>query len=107
MTSQRVSRIHRALTASLVTIYVAAGVIGIFADAVERKVLWVVFLCGGAVCILIGMLVRRLPVSLSMVLISAGATAGALALVWTFIVPVAAAVLVGLSFSLARRTRAA
>jgi membrane-bound metal-dependent hydrolase YbcI (DUF457 family) len=107
MTSARVSRIHRGLTASLVTIYLVAGVIGIFADAVDRKVLWVVFLCGGAALILSGMLVRRLPASVSMILISIGATAGALALVWTFIIPVAAAVLVGLSFSLARRASTA
>jgi hypothetical protein len=76
-------------------------------DAVDGKTLWVVFLCGGAAFILIGMFVRRLPASLSLALISVGALAGSLPLVWTFVVPVAAAVLVALSFSLARRARPA
>jgi hypothetical protein len=107
MTSVRVSRLHRALTASLVTIYLAAGIIGIFADAVDRKALWVIFLFGGAALIVIGSFVRRVPRTLSLVLITMGATAGALPLVWTFIVPVAAAVLVGLTYSLSRRARTA
>jgi membrane-bound metal-dependent hydrolase YbcI (DUF457 family) len=107
MTSARVSRLHRGLTASLVTVYLLAAVIGLFSDDVDGKVLWVSFLVGGAALIVIGSFLRRLPPSFSLALIAIGATAGALPLVWTFVVPLAAAVLVALSFSLARRTRTA
>ena len=107
MTSQRVSRIHRGLVAVLVTIYVAAAVIGIFWDAVDNKVLWVVILGGAATAIVLGSFLRNAPPWMSIGLISVGAIAGGIILLPTILVPIAAAVLVALTFSLQRRSQVA
>jgi hypothetical protein len=109
MSSTRAGRIHRALIALLVTTYVLAGVIGLFAGShnTRDRVLWVAFLGGGAVLILVGAFVKRLPPWLSVLFISIGAIAGGIALVWTILVPLAAAVLVALTFSFYRQSRPA
>jgi hypothetical protein len=107
MTAATVSRVHRGLTAALVASYVAAALIGLFADFVENKVLWVVLLGGAALFIVVGSVVRTAPRWLSLSLISVGAIAGGVVLLPTVIVPIAAAVLVALTFSLSRRSQAA
>ena len=106
MSSAALSRIHRGLIATLVSIYLVAGLAGPFVD-VNNKILWIAFLCGGAALILVGAMVRSLPPRLSAVLIAIGAIAGGIALLWTILVPLAAAILVALSFSLSRRPQAA
>ncbi len=109
MSSVRASRIHRGLIASLVTIYLIACIVGLFADSgsTGERVLWILFLGGGAALILIGAFVKRLPPSVSVVLISMGAVAGGIALLWTVLVPLAAAILVAMTFGLNRQSRIA
>lgn len=104
MTSARVGRIHRGLIAALVTIYVGAGTAGFFVDfdSTGSMALWFLFLFGGAVLILAGSLLRTVPARLSAILVSVGAIAGAIPLFWTVLVPIAAALLIGLTFSLSR-----
>lgn len=99
------SRIHRALIAALVTIYLAAGIAGFFIDfdSPASRALWIVFLLGGALLIVVGAVVRSTPEKLSSGLVSTGAIAGAVPLFWTILVPLAAAVLIGMTFSLSRR----
>jgi hypothetical protein len=106
MTSARVSRIHRGLIAALVTTYVAAAVVGLFSDFVDNKVLWVILLGGAAAFIVLGAVARNAPGWLSIGLISVGAIAGGIVLLPTVLVPIAAAVLVALTFSLSRRSQA-
>jgi hypothetical protein len=107
MTSQRVSRLHRGLVAALVTIYIAAAVGGIFTDEFGNKELWVVLLLGAAALIVVGTVLRRAPTWLSVGLVGIGAIVGGLLLVWTILVPIASALLVGLTYSLSRREQAA
>jgi hypothetical protein len=107
MTSQRVSRLHRGLVAALVTIYVTAAIIGIFWDAVGNKELWVVLLGGSAALIVAGTVLRNAPPWISVGFVAVGATVGGVMLLPTIVVPIAAALLVGLTFSLSRRGQAA
>jgi hypothetical protein len=107
MTSQRVSRLHRGLVAALVTIYVAAAIIGIFADEFGNKELWVVLLLGSAALIVAGTVLKKAPAWISVGLVGIGATVGGILLLWTVLVPIAAALLVGLTYSLSRREQAA
>jgi hypothetical protein len=107
MTSQRVSRLHRGLVAALVTIYVAAAIIGIFADEFGNKELWVVLLGGSAALIVAGTVLKKAPAWISVGLVGIGATVGGILLLWTIVVPIAAALLVGLTYSLSRREQAA
>jgi hypothetical protein len=107
MTSQRVSRLHRGLVAALVTIYIAAAIIGIFWEAVDDKVLWVVLLGGSAALIVAGTVLRKAPQWISVGLVAVGAIVGGVVLLPTIVVPIAAALLVGLTFSLSRRGQAA
>ena len=103
MTSQRVSRIHRGLVAALVTIYVASAIVGIFADFVDDKVLWVVILAGSAALIVAGTVVRNAPSWISVGLVSVGAIARRDRSAADRPSPIAAALLVGLTYSLSRR----
>jgi hypothetical protein len=107
MTTARVSRLHRGLVAGLVTIYVAAAIVGIFADFVGNKLLWVVVLGGSAACIVAGTVARNAPRWVSVGLVSIGAIAGGIILLPTLLVPIAAALLVGLTYSLSRQSQAA
>jgi hypothetical protein len=106
MSAATVSRVHRGLTAALVACYVAAALVGLFADFVDDKVLWVLLLLGAAVCLVLGSILRTAPPWLSVGLIAAGAIAGGIILLPTVLVPIAAAVLVALTFSLSRRPQA-
>ena len=87
MTSQRVSRVHRGLIAALVTIYVAAALVGIFWDAVDNKALWAAILLGAAACIVVGAVIRTAPSWISVGLISLGAIGGGIILLPTVVVP--------------------
>jgi hypothetical protein len=107
MTSHRVSRLHRGLVAALVTIYVAAAIIGIFADEFGNKELWVILLLGSAALIVAGTVLKKAPAWISVTLVGLGAVVGGVLLLWTIVVPIAAALLVGLTYSLSRREQAA
>jgi hypothetical protein len=89
-----------------VTVYIAAAIIGIFWEAVDDKELWVVLLGGSALLIVVGTILRNAPPWLSVGLVSLGAIVGGVVLLPTIIVPIAAALLVGLTFSLSRRSQA-
>ena len=103
MTSQRISRIHRGLVAALVTIYISFAILGIFWERVDGKVLWVVVLVASALCIVLGSVLRTAPPWLTVGLVAIGSILGGMVLVWTLFVPLAAALLVGLTYSLSRR----
>jgi hypothetical protein len=107
MTSTRVSRIHRGLIAALVTTYIAAAIVGVFSDLVDNKVLWAIVLGGSAALIVIGAVVKRLPSWLALGLISVGAIVGGVLLIPLVLPPIAAALLVMLTYSLSRQPRAA
>jgi hypothetical protein len=100
--------IARIVSLVLIGIYLIAGAIGIVADfdSTRDTVFWLIFLWGGAVLMYLGNYVLRHPPMLSASLVSIGAAAGGLALFWTFLVPLAAAVVIALSFALARRPTA-
>jgi hypothetical protein len=67
----------------------------------KRTVVWLVFLLGGAALMLVGQLL--VPGGwASAVVVSAGATAGGLPLIWTILVPVAVAAVIACSIALAR-----
>ena len=107
LTSTRVSRLHRGLIAALVTTYVAAAVVGVFSDFVDNEVVWAAVLGGSAAFIVIGAFVKNLPPWLSLGLISVGAVVGGVLLIPLILPPIAAALLVMLTYSLSRRPRAA
>jgi hypothetical protein len=107
MTGTRVSRIHRGLIAALVTTYVAAAVVGISSDFVDNKVLWATVLGVSSALIVVGAVVKNLPPWLTLALISTGAIVGGVLLIPLVLPPIAAALLVMLTYSLSRRPRAA
>ena len=107
MTGTRVSRIHRGLIAALVVTYIAAATVGVTSDFVSNKVAWAVVLGGSAAFIVLGAFVKHLPSWLSLALISVGAIAGGILLIPLVLPPIAAALLVMLTYSLSRRPRAA
>ena len=78
--------------------YVVAGIVGWIADVDDGDgsdlAFWLVFLCGGGLILLAGLLRVTSPAWLSVALVAIGAVAGALALVWTVIVPILALVLI-------------
>ncbi|HKF14686.1 MAG TPA: hypothetical protein VKB13_05595 [Gaiellaceae bacterium] len=91
--------------------YAAAGIIGWIADVTDGDgsdlFFWLLFLLAGAALILIGLF--RVPrwSWTSVILISAGALAGALPLVWSIVAPILAVVLIVLAVLVARRPAAA
>ena len=107
MTGTRVSRLHRGLIAALVTTYAAAAVVGVFSDFVDNKVLWAVVLGSSAALIVVGAIVKNLPSWLTLALISVGAIVGGILLIPLVLPPIAAALLVMLTYSLSRQPRAA
>jgi hypothetical protein len=107
MTGTRVSRIHRGLIAALVTTYVAAAIVGVFSDFVGNKALWAVVLGGSAAFIVVGAVAKQLPPWLTLALISTGAIVGGVLLIPLVLPPIAAALLVMLTYSLSRQPRAA
>ena len=100
MTDARLPRIARGLAFALIALYVAAGIGLLISDSDEPSL--AVFLFGGAGLLIVGRLAAGSSSWLSAVLVSIGALAGGFALVFTIIVPVAAAALIAMSFSIAR-----
>jgi hypothetical protein len=107
MTGTRVSRIHRGLIAALVTTYVAAAVVGVSSDFVDNQVLWATVLGVSSALIVVGAVVKNLPPWLTLALISIGAIVGGVLLIPLVLPPIAAALLVMLTYSLSRQPRAA
>lgn len=100
--------IWRILALVLIAIYCTAGTIGMFADVGSTRdtILWVTFLLGGAALLVVGLWTYRFSPPTSAGFVSVGAAAGGFPLFWTLFVPLAAAVLIALAFSLARRPAA-
>ena len=93
----------RFLVLALSALYgVAAVIVLLYADFdVGRATFWIAFLVGGGALMLAGQLLA--PAGwLSAALVSLGATAGGLPLIWTIIVPVAVAAVIACSVALAR-----
>ena len=76
----------------LAAVYITAGFIGWIVDVGDNSDLafWLVFMIGGGVLLLAGLFVVSRWSTLSIVLAALGAIAGAVALFWTIVVPLAA-----------------
>jgi len=108
MSYGRAMQVWQILALVLAGVYAIAAILGLMADFDARDtVLWVSFLGGGAFLILFGQYIVRPPGLLSALLVSIGAAAGGLPLFWTIVVPLAVAVVIALSFAVARRPPAA
>jgi hypothetical protein len=96
--------IWRITSLVLGAIFLVAATIGLFTiEGTQDIVIWAVFLYGGAALVFGGQWAYKSSPVIAAVLVSLGALAGSLALFWTLVVPLAAAVLVALGFALARR----
>ena len=99
----------RFLVIALSALYALAAVAGLFLldfETTQDIVLWLAFLTGGIALMLVGQL--AVPAGwMSAGLVSIGAAAGGLPLVWTILVPIAVATVVTCSFALARRATSA
>lgn len=96
----------RGLSALAAAAYILAAILGIIFEASDDTsgiVIWVVLLLGGGLLILVGLRTFTRSPWLGAVVLSVGAAAGALALVWSIIAPIAAIVLIVLSVLYARR----
>ena|SRR5918999_5615276 len=108
MSFARVVLIWRIVALALAAIYAIAGIAGMLADwDTGDTVVWVAFLLGGALLILLGHRVFDASPMLAGILVSVGAAAGAFPLVWSIVVPIAVAVVIALSVSIVRQTSAA
>ena len=89
----------------LAATYAIAGIAGMLADwEAGETVLWVLFLVGGAILIVLGQRLFHSSATLAGILVSVGAAAGAFPLFWLIIVPLAAAVVIAFSVAIARQT---
>ena len=90
--------------------YATAAIIGWAADVTDGDgsdlAFWLVLLFGGAALIVAGLFLTRRWSWASAGLVSVGAAAGALAVLWSILVPIAALVLIVLAVSAARRRSA-
>jgi hypothetical protein len=96
----------RFLVLALSGLYGVASVIVLLYSGFDapRMVVWLVFVLGGAALMLVGQLL--VPAGwTSAILVSAGAVAGGLPLIWTLLVPIAVAAVITCSFALARGRR--
>ena len=81
---------------------------GMLADwEAGETVLWVAFLIGGGILIVLGQRLFDTSPVIAGILASVGAAAGAFPLFWLIVVPLAAAVVIALSVAIARQTPAA
>ena len=104
MSYGRALQITRILGLVLAGIYVIAAIAVVLADwTAWQTVAGVGFLGGGAVLILLGQSWSRVGPQLGAALVCVGAVAGAFPLIPFFVPPIAAAVLIWLTISLARR----
>ena len=104
--TDRVSIATRALAGMLGVGYIAAGIVGAALDSTgggSDLAVWLLLLVGGGVLVLAGSFVLASRGALGVALTVIGATAGALALFWSAIVPVLAITLVVLSIVGLRR----
>lgn len=109
MSHAGVARATRRLVVLLSALYVIAalaGLVFIDFDKTADLVLWLAFLLGGAGLMLAGLLVARASPWLSAALVSVGAAGGGLPLFWTILVPLVVALVIALSFVIARRSTA-
>jgi hypothetical protein len=72
----------------------------------QRMIVWLAFMLGGAALMLVGQLLAPAGWT-SAILVSTGAVAGGLPLVWTVLVPIAVAAVIACSVALARGRRSA
>jgi hypothetical protein len=101
-----VPRVTRGLALAVAAVWIAAGIVGaIFgvSDDTSDVVIWAVLLVGGGLAILAGVYAFATSPWPAAVLVAVGAIAGALALVWSILAPLAALVLIALAFVHARR----
>jgi hypothetical protein len=102
------SRAARILSFILIWLYAAAGVAAFVVDEfAANEVFWAAVFFGAAAAILFGQLASRLSPWVSVAIVSVGALVGGLALFVTIVVPIAAAALVAINVTLARRASAA
>jgi hypothetical protein len=93
---------------ALAAIYAIAGIAGMLADwETGETVLWVLFLVGGGLLLVLGQRVFDASPTLAGILASVGAAAGAFPLFWLIVIPLAAAAVIALSVAIARQTSAA
>ncbi|HLE98492.1 MAG TPA: hypothetical protein VI540_01255 [Gaiellaceae bacterium] len=97
---------NRFLVYALSALYALAAIADPLFLSDERVAVRMSFLLGGAALMFVGERWIRSP-RLSAALVSIGAVAGGLPLIWTIIVPFAVAVVVASSVALARRDSAA
>jgi hypothetical protein len=87
--------------------YTAAGIVGWIVDVTDGDgsdlAFWLIFLFGGAALVLAGLFATRRWSMASVVLVSVGAVAGAVALAWSILVPILALVLIALAILASRR----
>jgi len=93
----------RFLVLALSALYVTAALVVFLYAGFDagRTTFWVLCLVGGTALMLVGQLLARAG-WLSAILVSIGAVAGGLPLVWTILVPVAVAAVIACSVALAR-----
>jgi hypothetical protein len=100
--------IWRITALALAAIYAVAGIYVLLDDRdAHRTALWVAFFLGGAVLIVIGQRVFAASPTLAGILVSVGAAAGAFFLFPLLLPPIAAAVVIALSVTIARQTSTA
>jgi uncharacterized BrkB/YihY/UPF0761 family membrane protein len=109
MSLGRAVQIWKVTSLVLAGFYAIAAFFGVMAgfDKTQDTVLWVVLLGSGAVLILIGQRLFARSFTFSAVLVSLGAAVGAVPLFFTFLVPLACAVVIALSFAIARQAPSA
>jgi hypothetical protein len=105
MSLVRAMQIWRITALALAAIYAVAALLGMLAefDSLRDTVLWVAFLGGGALLIVLGTYVFANSPWVGAVLVSVGAAAGGFPLFWTILVPIVGAIVVALSISIARQ----
>jgi hypothetical protein len=104
MTYGRALQVTRILGLVLAGLYVLAAIVVLLADwTPAQTAAGVAFLGGGAVLILLGQGLTRVPPLVGAGLVCLGAIAGAFPLIPFVLPPIAAAVLVWMTISLARR----
>ena len=94
------------LVLALSALYALAGIVGFVAiefDTTASRALWLGFLLGGAVLLLVGQFAFP-PSGRSALLVSLGAAIGGLPLFWTLVVPVAVAAVIACSVAISRRS---
>jgi hypothetical protein len=108
MSFARAVQIWKITSLVLAGIYVVAALVGIMAefDRTRDTVLWVSFLGGGALLIMLGHRKAHSSPPLAALFVSLGAAAGALPLFWSILVPIACAAVIALSVAIARQSPA-